>query len=135
MTLRKISATAVGALAVLALASCGSDSKSDSGGDKPAGTTPSEVDLTVDAGPGIKFGETSYTVAAGDVEVALVNRDSQRHTLDIVDADNTVIGSELVVGKSGDSDTGTFPLQPGEYEIVCLVPGHEAMKSTLTVTG
>jgi plastocyanin len=129
MHLRQITATAVGALAALALTSCSSDS------DKAATTVPADVDLTVFAGPGIKFDQTSYTVAAGEVKVAYTNRDSQRHTLDFVDESKTVIGKELAVGKSGDTEVGTYTFEPGTYTLECLVPGHDAMRAKLTVTG
>jgi len=125
---RPLAATALGALAVLALTACGSDS------DKAATTVPADVDLTVLAGPGIKFDQTSYTVKAGEVKVAYTNRDAQRHTLDIVDENKTVIGKELAVGKSGATEVGTYTLEPGTYTLECLVPGHDAMRAKLTVT-
>jgi len=129
MHLRQITATAVGALAALALTSCSSDSN------KAATTVPADVDLTVFAGPGIKFDQTSYTVAAGEVKVAYTNRDAQRHTLDFVNESKTVIGKELAVGKSGDTEVGTYTFEPGTYTLECLVPGHDAMRAKLTVTG
>jgi plastocyanin len=132
MHLRQLTATAVGALAAVALpvalASCSSDSN------KPAATAPADVDLTVLAGPGIKFDQTSYTITAGEVKVAYTSRDSQRHTLDFVDDSKTVIGKELAVGKSGDTEVGTYTFEPGTYTLECLVPGHEAMRAKLTVT-
>jgi plastocyanin len=129
MHLRQITTTAVGALAALALTSCSSDPN------KAATTVPADVDLTVLAGPGIKFDQTSYTVAAGEVKVAYTNRDAQRHTLDFVDESKTVIGKELAVGKSGDTEVGTYTFEPGTYTLECLVPGHDAMRAKLTVTG
>jgi len=132
MHLRQITATALGALAAVALpvglASCSSDSN------KAATTVPADVDLTVFAGPGIKFDNTSYTIAAGEVKVAYTNRDAQRHTLDFVDDSKTVIGKELAVGKSGDTEVGTYTFEPGTYTLECLVPGHDAMRAKLTVT-
>ena len=114
--------------AALALAGCGSDSGGSSA------TIPSDAGLVVYAGPGIKFDQTEYTATAGSVKVAYSNRDAQRHTFDIIDADKTVIGKELAVGKSGDLDVGTYDLAAGTYTLECLVPGHDAMRATLTVT-
>ena len=116
------------ALAALVLSACGSD-----GGSKSADTLPADIGLEVDAGPGIKFGSESYTAAAGPITVALVNRDSQLHSMVIVDADKKTLPGELEVGKSGDVDTGDYDLAAGTYQLLCLVPGHTNMKATLTV--
>jgi plastocyanin len=124
---RKISTAALGGLILFTLAACGSSS------DKPAATVPADADLVVYAGPGIKFDQTQYTVTAGDVVIAYQNRDSQRHTLDIIGDNNTVIGKQLAVGKSGDVDTESVNLPAGTYSLQCLVPGHDAMRATLTV--
>lgn len=129
MHTRPIILTTFAGLAALALAGCGGSS---SGG--TSGTVPSDAGLVVYAGPGIKFDKTEYTAKAGVVKVAYENRDAQRHSFDIIDADKTVIGKELVVGKSGDLDVGTYDLQAGTYSLECLVPGHEAMRATLMVS-
>lgn len=128
MTPRSILTTSVAGLLALALSGCGSDSA----GDAPA-TVPADVGLEVDAGPGLKFGSENYTAAAGTLTVALVNRDSQLHTMVIVDSDNKTLPGELEVGKSGDIDVGEYDLTPGTYKLLCLVPGHSDMKATLTV--
>ena len=120
------------ALLITAGTACGSDG--DSGSD--SSTAPASIPagaLQVDAGPGLKWAQPSYTATAGELTVAMVNRDSQLHTLVIVDGDRKSQGPELEVGKSGDVDSGTFTLAAGEYEILCLVPGHNNMKATLTV--
>lgn len=129
MTNRTFLSAAVAGLAAVALAGCGSDSGSTSSNN----TVPADAGLTVFAGPGIKFDQTSYTATAGSVKVAYSNRDAQRHSLDIVNSDKVVIGAELKVGKSGDLDIGTYDLPAGTYTLVCLVPGHDAMRATLTV--
>ena len=129
MTSRKLFLTASLIGAVLALAACGG---SDSAGDSPP-TVPADVDLVVDAGPGLKFDPDSYTAAAGPLTVSLVNKDSQLHSLVIVDSDKRTLPGELKVNKSGDVDTGEYDLTAGSYQLLCLVPGHEDMTATLAV--
>lgn len=129
MQTRPILATSIAGLAALALAGCGS-----SGSGSSSATIPADAGLVVYAGPGIKFDKTEYTATAGAVKVVYDNHDAQRHTLDIVNASKTVIGKELVVGKSGDIDTASYDLPAGTYSLECLVPGHDAMRATLVVT-
>ena len=128
MQTRPIIVTTFAGLAALALAGCGGSSSGDT-----SGTVPADAGLVVYAGPGIKFDKTEYTAKAGAVKVAYENRDAQRHSFDIVNADKTVIGKQLVVGKSGDLDVGTYDLPAGTYSLECLVPGHDAMRATLVV--
>jgi len=122
-----LTASAV-AVASLALASCGSSSSGS------PGTVPPDAGLVAEAGPGIKWAQDAYTAEAGTVKVALVNLDSQAHTLDIVASDGTKLPGEMRVGKSGDIDVRDFDLAAGTYEIVCLIPGHDNMKAGLTVS-
>lgn len=129
MTFRSLLVTGAVGLLTMSIASCGG---SDSGADSPA-TLPADIGLEVDAGPGLKFGSESYTASAGRQTVALVNVDTQLHSMVIVDAGKKTLPGELKVGKSGDIDTGTYDLQPGTYQLLCLVPGHDNMKATLTV--
>ena len=118
--------TALLAAAVVATSACGSASNS-------AATLPADVGLEVDAGPGIRFDATGYTVNAGKVKVAYVNRDSQRHTLVIIDANKVQLPGELEVATSGAFELKEYDLQPGTYTLFCNVPGHQNMKATLTV--
>ena len=129
MNIRQLTATGLGALAIVALASCGSSSTTSSA------TIPADAGLIVLAGPGLKFDQNSYTIASGNVKIAYKNRDAQRHTLDIVNSSKTVMGSELDVGKSGDIAVGSYTLPAGTYTLECLVPGHDAMRAKLVVTG
>lgn len=128
MTTRRFLATTIGGLAALTLASCSSGS-----GSSGSNTIPADAGLVVYAGPGIKFDQTAYTATAGSVKIAYSNRDAQRHTFDVINANKTVIGAELKVNQSGDLSVGTYDLPAGTYTLQCLVPGHEAMKATLTV--
>jgi plastocyanin len=128
MTPRTIVTSAAVTLAALAgLTACGSD------GDSTAKTLPANVGLEVDAGPGIRYAKDSYTAIAGDVLVALVNNDTQRHTLLVIAEDGTTLPGHLEVAKSGAFDTKEFTLAAGTYKLICDVPGHEDMKATLTV--
>jgi len=129
MTIRTILATTAAGLAALTLAACGSDSGSGS-----SNTIPADAGLVVYAGPGIKFDKTDYTATAGSVKLAYENRDAQRHTLVVLNSSKTVIGAELKVNQNGDLDVGTYDLPAGTYTLQCLVPGHETMKASLTVS-
>jgi plastocyanin len=122
--------TAFGVAAVLGLAACGGSS--DSG--EPAATLPATVDLTVKAVPSIRWDKPSYTAPAGEIEVGLINEDSIRHDLVILDGDTKVGDLELITVNRGDVDTGTVTLDPGTYTIFCIVPGHSAMRSDLVVS-
>lgn len=128
MTPRTIVTSAVVTLAALAgLTACGGD------GDGAANTLPADVGLEVDAGPGIRFAKDSYSAPAGDVLVALVNKDTQRHTMLIVAEDGRTLPGHLEVAKSGAFETNEYTLEAGTYKLICDVPGHEDMKATLTV--
>jgi plastocyanin len=122
-----IALLAAGSLSVIT--ACGGD---DGGGS--ATTVPVEADLTVRAVPSIRWDSSSYTVAAGEVTIAMVNEENVRHTLVVLDGDTQVGGMELEVNRKGDVDTGTITLEPGTYRIFCTVPGHQNMNSELTVT-
>lgn len=128
-TSRRLAAIAATAGLVLGVAACG-------GGDEGTSdvTVPTTADLVVKAVPSIRWDKEAYTATAGEIEVALVNEDSIRHDLVILDGDQKVGDLELVVGKSGDVATGTITLDPGEYRVYCIIPGHNSMDSTLTVS-
>ncbi len=108
----------------------------DSGTASSAATTtaaPKPSTLQILAGPGIKFDLAEYTTKAGVVHVVYTNRDGQRHTLAFVAADGKTVGKELEVVRSGDKAEGDLTLTTGSYKVICTVPGHNAMKATLTV--
>ncbi len=116
--------------AALSFSACSSSSSSSG----PAATVPADVGLQVVAGPGIKFDAPAYTAKSGDVKVLYTNRDSQRHTLAIVDSTGKTLPGEMEVVKSGSTDVKTYALAAGTYKLICTVPGHNAMKATLTVS-
>ena len=107
-------------------ASCG-------GGNATPSTVPAGTDLEVHAISGLRWDKDSYTVAAGDIDVALVNDDSIHHMLVVIQGDTVLNGLELGVYKTGEIDSGTISLDPGSYSIFCTVPGHQSMKAELIV--
>ena len=115
-------------LALLAGIAAGCSSSSATPDTVPAGT-----DLEVRALSGLRFDKTSYEVAAGESLVAYVNEDTIHHTLVVVKDGTKVSGFELHINKKGDIDSGSVALEPGTYELICTVPGHQSMKATLTV--
>ena len=113
---------------VLALTACGG-----SGTSEPAETVPAGA-LVVKAVPGLQFEEDLYgPVPAGDITFGYVNNDSMRHTLIVASGDEKVGTFKLEVNNKGDVDSGTITLEPGEYTLLCDVPGHGNMKAQLTV--
>lgn len=114
--------------AVVALVACGGDD----GGAEP--TVPTDAGLVVRAVPTIAWDSDAYTASAGDVKVVLVNEENIHHELAILTPDNRVVGDTLSVNRQGDVAVGTITLEPGEYRVFCVVPGHSNMNSTLTVT-
>ena len=118
-------------VAVLGLAACGGDTESTT-------TAPADADAVVRAQASVEWDQSSYTAAATDgrVVVTLINDSSQPHNLHIVDGDDNDIdksAKELEVSKNGDTSTATFALTPGEYRVVCEIPGHSNMNSKFVV--
>jgi plastocyanin len=77
----------------------------------------------------VRFSPDTTTSEAGQIEIALSNKDLFWHTFTIrelhVDVRIPSLGKRRVV----------FEAQPGTYEFVCAIPGHTqaGMKGTLTV--
>ncbi len=113
--------------ATIPLAACGGD-------DAAPATAPPTADVVVVA-KNIQFTESSYTAAAGDVEIAYLNEDNIRHTLLILDENGDRVGdTKLEVNSDGDGDVATVNLPAGSYILYCDVPGHTQMQSPLTVS-
>lgn len=112
--------------AVSILAACSSSSATPD-------TVPAGTNLEVHAVSGLRFDKSAYTVASGESLVAYVNEDTIRHTLVVVKDGTTVSGFELQINRKGDVDTGSVTLEPGTYQLLCTVPGHQSMKAELTV--
>ena len=120
-----IAPLALGAASLLA--ACGG------GTSEPAETVPAGA-LVVKSVPTLKFDAAQYgPVAAGDVTFGFVNEDTVRHTLIIAKGDEKVANFKLVTERKGSVDSGSVTLAPGEYTLICDVPGHANMRATLTV--
>ncbi len=112
-----------GAAALVApLAACGDDDDTGTAGTTTTAETSGgrAAELTVHAEDSLKFDESSYDVAAGDIAISYVNDGAQPHTLLIDGAD----GFKLSVG-SHETDDGTVQLPAGTYRMYCDVAGHE----------
>lgn len=113
------------AVAAVVLSACGDDDT--------ATLDENDVDLLVVAFDSNDFDEDAYTVEAGELTIGYENDGNIHHTLVIEGIDTDEF--KLEVDTSGDTDTGTIDLEPGEYILFCDVPGHRAagMEATLTV--
>ena len=108
------------------LASCGGSSSS-------APTTALIADVVVTAKSGLRLDQTSYSASSGEISIGYINDDTIRHTLVIAMDGKKVAGFELDVSKKGSTDQATVTLEPGTYELLCTVPGHQSMKSSFEV--
>jgi len=68
----------------------------------------------------------------GDVAVTVVNEGGTFHDANFLGAAD---GSEKPQANPGESGSGTVKLFPGEYTVICDVPGHRTsgMETTITV--
>ena len=106
---------------------------------------PKQVTLNVTANDQ-SYDSSTYTVPAGaEVTVNLTNNGALAHVFDILKlgehvtppykpTDHDKILWELVA-KTGETKSGTFtaPTEPGEYDIICRVPGHMQLGMTATL--
>ena len=120
------------AAGLLLLGACGGDDD-DSGG---SGETVTATDgkVTIEARD-VKFNVKTINATPGDLEITLVEKGNLEHTLVVEDADGQKVGGQLAVSGSGDTDTGTYPLEAGEYVFFCDIPGHrgQGMEGTIVV--
>lgn len=95
------------------------------------------------------FNPQNYTVPAGaEVTINMTNSGTLEHEFTIVNLGETLtppVDEASVEDKifweheleAGESETLTFtaPSEPGEYQIVCIIPGHleQGMEATLIV--
>lgn len=117
------------AAGALALTACG-------GGGSGSDTTsaPVDADVVVRAVDPLAWDAATYTATAGEVTIAAQNDSSQPHNLRMLDSSNTEMGVALDIPSRGDVQTETVTLTAGSYTLICTIPGHTNMKSTLTVT-
>ncbi len=85
------------------------------------------------------FNVTDGIAVTGSVEVTAVNISDAYHNIEILGAaDGSFLGGadgEAFVGADGfETDTGTVELFPGEWLMVCNVPGHRAAGMELPLT-
>jgi plastocyanin len=135
----------------LAIAGCGSSSKSSSSSSEstaasapantpsstPASSTPAAGGATqsLAANPEglLKFDKSSLTAKAGSVSIQFTNNASLTHNLTVASASGAVEGATATF--SGGTKILALNLKPGTYKFYCSVPGHRAagMEGTLTV--
>ncbi|MBI4883727.1 MAG: hypothetical protein HY826_06695 [Actinobacteria bacterium] len=114
------------AVGLVALSACGGS------GSSTAGTVPADADVVVRAVDGIAWNAKEYTAVAGSVKIYSVNDSGVAHNMYVLDGD-TPVGDFIDLPKRGSDGALVYDLQPGEYRIVCTIPGHNNMNSTLTV--
>lgn len=86
-----------------------------------AGSEPVWVAVDID------FESAPETLPAGETEITLTNNGAAQHNV-------TIDGETIVEAAGGATETGTVNLEPGEYEYICSVPGHEElMNGSITV--
>lgn len=123
------STRAAGLAGLLALTACG-------GGSSTPTTVPADADVVVLALDGIVWDADEYSAVADNGEVSIYTRNdsSIAHNLYVRDSEGTEIGDFIDLPSRGADGMKTWKLEPGEYRIVCLIPGHQNMDSMLTVT-
>lgn len=117
------------AVALLVLAACGGERAS-------SGTAPTDVDVEVRAIDGIAWNAQAYTATAtnGVINIFAANDSSLPHNLQVLDKDGKDVGKLVDLASPGASTTFELTIAPGEYRILCEIPGHTNMDSTLTVS-
>jgi plastocyanin len=111
----------------LALAACG-------GGDSSSPGTTVAADLTVRAVDGILWDSPEYTATAGEITISVVNASTLPHNLHIVDPSGVQLPQIWDIPAKGDVANDTVTLAAGTYTLICTIPGHANMKSTLVVS-
>ena len=128
----------------LAVAGCGSSSKSTSTpstssaptSSAPASSTPSvgaTLSVSANAEGLLKFDKASLTAKAGSVSIAFTNMSSLSHNLTVESSAHKIVGATATF--AGGAHVLPLNLKPGTYKFFCSVPGHRAagMEGTLTV--
>jgi plastocyanin len=123
-------ATPLLALALLGVSACGGSSSSSNN------TAPADADVVVRAQEGIAWNQKEFTATATDGTVVIygVNDSSISHNLYVLDSNDKVMGDFIDLPQRGSDGSRQLPLTPGEYHIVCKIPGHTNMNAKLIVT-
>ena len=87
--------------------------------------------VTMDMG-NFYFDITDQFLVTGEVEVTVVNVSDAYHNAQFLGAAD---GSDIPEADGNETGTGTVLLFPGEWTVICTVPGHRAagMETTVTV--
>ncbi len=131
----------IASVLALLVAACGGGGGADAESGGAAATS-----LTV-VGNEFSFDPANATIAGGtDVSVTFENQGTIEHSWAVLKA-GTKIDSEdqftpdmvefELIAAGGETVSGTVNLAPGEYEVICAIPGHfsAGMVGTLTVSG
>lgn len=116
---------------VLALAACAApdgDASAPAAGPEGDALSVTVSDFTIDP--------SELSVTGSTVTFEVLNDGPTPHNLSVRDADGEVVMATADLG-TGETETITAELEPGEYTIFCSLGGHESlgMGGTLTVTG
>jgi len=143
-------------IGIVALAGCGSSSKSEStssaqeapasssttsstsstsspSGAASEGGTGSSESLSANEGGQLEYNTKSLSASAGKVSIDFTNNSPVGHNVTIESSSGETVASTPTF--TGGSKTLTTTLKPGTYKFYCSVPGHRqaGMEGTLTV--
>jgi plastocyanin len=87
--------------------------------------------ITMDMG-NFYFDITDQFLVTGEIEVTVINVSDAYHNAQFLGAAD---GSDIPEADGNETGTGTVYLFPGEWTVICTVPGHRAagMETTVTV--
>lgn len=87
--------------------------------------------LTIDMG-NFFFDVTDGIAVTGAIEVTVINVSDAYHNAEFLGAAE---GSDIPEAEAFETGTGTVLLFPGEWTVICNVPGHRAagMETTITI--
>jgi plastocyanin len=87
--------------------------------------------ITMDMG-NFYFDITDQFLVTGEIDVTVVNVSDAYHNAQFLGAAD---GSDIPEADGNEAGTGTVYLFPGEWTVICTVPGHRAagMETTVTV--
>lgn len=120
--------------AALALGACGAAATPTGGTARFSATTyAQQVPVAADPQGGLRWDKQEYTATAGAVTFVVRNESAHPHNF-AIEGNGINVASPTFQGKT--VQTYALPaLAPGEYQIVCTLPGHRegGMVATLVV--